>query len=151
MLEHHDDELRARFSDGTVDASGPLLAALARDHDVSRGAIRTAVAGPLPEHTAEGQEEVPALELPVTLDIPGKVADFLRATELEPDERAPRDQGVTVRRGRGGTPRVSDVPAVHRGLLAGCRPLDGRQDLPAVPTQREARPDHENRVSALTP
>lgn len=33
--------------------------------------------------------------------MPGKVADFLRATELEPTERAALDQGVTVRRGQG--------------------------------------------------
>ncbi|MEE4589618.1 MULTISPECIES: recombinase family protein [Streptomyces violaceusniger group] len=37
---------------------------------------------------------VPAPELPVTLDMPGKVADFLRTAELGPAERAVLDQGV---------------------------------------------------------
>ncbi|MEV5928940.1 hypothetical protein ACPCSG_19445 [Streptomyces cellulosae] len=84
--------------------------------------------------------------------MPGKVADFLRAAELEPAERAALDQGVTVRRGQGYILRVSAVPAVHRGLLARCQPLDGVvQGVPAVPAQRKARREYENRVSALIP
>lgn len=126
---------------------GRSIAALARDHGVSRGAIRTAVAGLLPDHTAI--EEVPPPELPVTLDMPGKVADFLRTTELDPAERAALDQGMTVRRGQGYTLRISAVPAVHRQLLDRCQPLDGAQGVPAVPAQRKARREYENRVSAL--
>ncbi|MFD3940797.1 recombinase family protein [Streptomyces sp. NPDC058618] len=76
------------------------IAALARDHGVSRGAIRTVVADLLPDHTAI-EQDAPAPELPVTLDVPGKVADFLRATDLEPAERAALDQGAIVRRGQG--------------------------------------------------
>ncbi|MFJ2102844.1 recombinase family protein [Streptomyces anulatus] len=131
----------------TAYLEGRSIAALARDHGVSRGAIRTAVADLLPDHTVI-EEDVPAPELPVTLDMPGKVADFLHATELEPAEL---DQGTTVRRGQGYTLRVSAVPAVHRQLLARCRPLDGGQGLPAVPAQRKARREYDNRVSALTP
>ncbi|GAA3427722.1 hypothetical protein GCM10018953_49050 [Streptosporangium nondiastaticum] len=134
----------------TAYLEGRSIAALAREHGVSRGAIRTAVAGLLPEYTA-ADPGAPAPELPVVLDMPGKVADFLRNTDLEPAERATLDQGVTVRRGQGYTLRVSAVPAVHRGLLARCQPLDGSQDLPAVPAQRKARREYENRVSALTP
>jgi transposase-like protein len=78
---------------------GRSIAALARDHGVSRGAIRTAVADLLPDHTAI-EEDVPAPELPVTLDMPGKVADFLHATELEPAERAALDQGCPYGAGR---------------------------------------------------
>ncbi|MFE5910585.1 hypothetical protein ACFQ6B_16090 [Streptomyces wedmorensis] len=133
----------------TAYLEGRSIAALARDHRVSRGAIRTAVADLLPEHTAS-EEDAPAPELPVTLDIPGKVADFLRTAELEPAEQAALDQGMTVRRGQGYTLRVSAVPAVHRQLLARCQPLDGGQGLPAVPAQRKARHEYENRVSALT-
>ncbi|MFG2563278.1 recombinase family protein [Streptomyces sp. NPDC048496] len=134
----------------TAYLEGRSIAALARDHDVSRGAIRTAVADLLPDHTAT-EEDAPAPQLPVTLDMPGKVADYLRTTELEPAERAALDQGTTVRRGQGYTLRVSAVPAVHRQLLARCQPLDGGQGLPAVPAQRKARREYENRVSALTP
>ncbi|MET7901968.1 recombinase family protein [Streptomyces sp. NPDC005355] len=78
----------------TAYLEGRSIAALARDHDVSRGAILTAVADLLPDHTAI-EEDVPAPELPVTLDMPGKVADFLRAADLEPAERATLDQGVS--------------------------------------------------------
>ncbi|MFF8280003.1 resolvase [Streptomyces lateritius] len=134
----------------TAYLEGRSLAALARDHGVSRGAIRTAVADLLPDHTAI-EEDAPAPELPVTLDMPGKVADYLRTTELEPAERAALDQGTTVRRGQGYTLRVSAIPAVHRQLLARCQPLDGGQGLPAVPAQRKARREYENRVSTLTP
>ncbi|WP_411138007.1 resolvase [Streptomyces sp. C10] len=135
----------------TAYLEGRSIAALARDHGVSRGAIRTAVADLMPDHTAIEQEDAPAPELPVTLDMPGKVADFLRTAELEPAERAALDQGVTVRRGQGYTLRVTAVPAVHRQLLARCQPLDGAQGVRAVPAQRKARREYENRVSALVP
>ncbi|MFE5484083.1 resolvase [Streptomyces sp. NPDC056527] len=134
----------------TAYLKGGSIAALARDHGVSRGAIRTAVADLLPDHTAS-EEDAPAPELPVTLDMPGKVADYLRTTELEPAERVALDQGTTVRRGQGYTLRVSAVPAVHRQLLARCQPLDGAQGIPAVPAQRKARREYENQVSTLTP
>ncbi|MGP4009138.1 hypothetical protein [Streptomyces sp. 4N124] len=65
----------------TAYLEGRSIAALARDH----GAIRTAVADLLPDHTAI--EDAPAPELPVTLDMPGKVADFLGAADLEPAGR----------------------------------------------------------------
>ncbi|MFF3091478.1 resolvase [Streptomyces nojiriensis] len=137
----------------TASLKGRSIAALVRDHRVSRGAIRTAVADLLPDHTAS-QEDAPASGLPVTLDMPGKVDDYLRTTELEPAEPAERaalDQGATVRRGQGYTLRVSAAPAVHRQLLARCQPLGGAQGVPAVPAQRKARREYENRVSALTP
>ncbi|CAM5348714.1 hypothetical protein SBADM41S_10340 [Streptomyces badius] len=83
--------------------------------------------------------------------MPGKVADYLRTADLEPAKRDALDQGVTVRRGQGYTLRVTAVLAVHHQLLARCHPLDGGQVLPAVPAQRKARREYENRVSALTP
>jgi DNA invertase Pin-like site-specific DNA recombinase len=132
----------------TAYLEGRSIAALARDHGVSRGAIRTAVTDLLPDQAAiEENPRVP--ELPVTLDMPGKVADFLRNTELDPAERDALDQGATVRRGQGYTLRVSAVPAVHIGLLARCHPLDGAPDAPAVPAQRKARREYENRVNTL--
>ncbi|MFF8265353.1 resolvase [Streptomyces virginiae] len=102
----------------------------------------------MPDHAAI-EESVPVLELPVTLDMPGKVADFLRTTELEPAEQAALNQGATVRRGQGYTLRVTAVPAVHRQLLAHCQPLDGAQGVPAVPAQRKARREYANRVNTL--
>ncbi|MGW0549959.1 recombinase family protein [Streptomyces altiplanensis] len=93
----------------TAYLEGHSIAALARDHGVSRSAIRTAVADLLPDHTAT-EEDTPAPELPVTLDMPGKVADFLRSADLEPAERAALDQEATVGRGQGYTLRVTAVP-----------------------------------------
>ncbi|MGW2769191.1 recombinase family protein [Streptomyces sp. NPDC001275] len=130
----------------TAYLEGQPIAALAREHGVSRGAIRTAVADLMPEHTAASPENAPPSEMAVTLDMPGKVADFLRAADLEPVERAVLDHGVTVRRGQGYTLRVSATPAVHRELLAHCQPLDGN---PAIPAQRKARREYESRVSSL--
>ncbi|WP_326608267.1 recombinase family protein [Streptomyces sp. NBC_01800] len=132
-------DVRAAYLDGQT------IAALAREHGVSRGAVRTAVADLVPEHVA-ADEGTPAPELPVTLDMPGKVADFLRATELDDAERAALGHGVAVRRGQGYTLRVSITPAVHQQLLARCQPLDGTS---AVPAQRKARREYENRVNAL--
>lgn len=86
----------------------------------------------------------------VTLDVPGKVANYLRTTELEPAERAALDHGVTVRRGQGYTLRDSAVPAAHQQVLARCQPLDGAQDVPVIPAQRKAPREYENRVNALT-
>ncbi|WP_326600381.1 resolvase [Streptomyces sp. NBC_01803] len=128
---------------------GRSIASLAREHNVSRGAIRTAVADLLPDHTTAAREDAPALELPVTLDMPGEVADFLRTAELDDAERAALDQGVTVRRGQGYTLRVSAVPPVHRALLARCQPFDGTPNAPAIPAQRKARREYANRVNAL--
>ena len=54
----------------------------------------------MPEHTAD-QEDAPAPQLPVALDMPGKVADFPRTAELDPAERDAFDHGVTVWRGQG--------------------------------------------------
>ncbi|MER7877412.1 resolvase [Streptomyces solisilvae] len=132
----------------TAYLEGRSIAALARDHGVSRGAIRTAAADLLPAHTAI-EDDAPAPELPVTLDMPGKVADFLRSADLEPAERAALDQGVTVRRGQGYTLRVSTARAIHRQFLARCRPLDGGQGNPTVPAQRKARREYKIRVNAL--
>jgi hypothetical protein len=134
------DEVRAAYLEGRS------IAVLAREYDVSRGAVRTAVADLMPDHTAIEQENVPAPELPVILDMPGKIADFLRAAELDPAERAALGQGVTVRRGQGYTLRVPAVPAVHRQLLDHCQSLDTPS---AIPAQRKARREYENRVSAL--
>ncbi|MEW2624717.1 resolvase [Streptomyces sp. NPDC048106] len=129
----------------TAYLEGRSIAALARDHGVSRGAIRTAVADLMPDHTAI-EEDIPAPELPVVLDMPGKVADFLRTAGPESAERAALDQGVTVRRGQGYTLRVSTTPEVHRQLLDRCQPLD---NTAAIPAQRKARREYANRVNTL--
>ncbi|PJE96369.1 resolvase [Streptomyces carminius] len=129
----------------TAHLEGQSVAALAREHSVGRGAVRTAVADLLPEHVAD-DEPAPAPELPITLDMPGKVADFLRTTEPDDAGRAALDHGQAVRRGTGYTLRVTAVPAVHLQLLARCQVLDGAG---AIPARRKARREYENRVSTL--
>ncbi|WP_326827503.1 MULTISPECIES: hypothetical protein [unclassified Streptomyces] len=133
----------------TAYLEGRSIAALARDHHLSRGAIRTAVADLLPEYTAADPPDALAPELPVVLDMPGKIADFLRASDLDDAERATLDQGVTVRRGQGYTLRVTAPPAIHRRLLDLCQPLDGTPGTSAVPAQRKAHREYESRVNAL--
>lgn len=74
-------------------------AALARGHYVSRGAIRTAIADFLPEHTAvEGGS--PAPELPFTLGMPG----------------SPTSSHHPVRRRRAGRSRPGCEPTARHGL-----------------------------------
>ncbi|MFE0654414.1 hypothetical protein ACFVZH_38365 [Streptomyces sp. NPDC059534] len=85
----------------------------------------------------------------MTLDMPGKVADFLHAADLDDELRAALDQGMPVRRGQGYTLRVRAVPSVHHQLLARCQPLDGTPAIP--PAQCKARREYESRVSALAP
>lgn len=93
---------------------GRSIAAQVRGHHVSRGAICTAVGDLLPHHTASVENAL-APELPLTLDMPGTVADCLRITELEPAERAALDQGTTVRRGQGYTLRIAPPPPYTEG------------------------------------
>ncbi|WP_223244325.1 resolvase [Streptomyces sp. CBMA156] len=110
----------------------------------------TSASGSCPDQAAI-EEDFPVPELPVTLDMPGKVAEFLRGAELDDVERAALDQGVSVRRGQGYTLRVSAVPEVHRQLLARCQPLDGGHGALVIPAQGKARREYESRVSTLAP
>ncbi|MEV0914191.1 hypothetical protein AB0I93_07980 [Streptomyces sp. NPDC049967] len=70
----------------------------------------------MPEHVVANGGTT-ATELPVALDMPGRISDFLRAADLDDVERAVLDHGVTVRRGEGYTLRITTVPRVHRQLL----------------------------------
>ena len=74
------------------------------------------------------------------------------------DRRIPPHDGAGARRARHArpwchrtarawaNPRVSAEPAVNGRLLARCQPLD---NAAAIPAQRKARREYENRVSAL--
>ncbi|GGV69822.1 hypothetical protein GCM10010277_80220 [Streptomyces longisporoflavus] len=110
------------------------IAALARGRDVGRDAVRTAVADLMPDHiTIEG--DVPGPELPVTLDMPGKVADFLRAADREPAERAARPGGDRAAR-PGLHParqcRARRAPRAPRPLFPGTAPAPGDRCHPLV-------------------
>ncbi|CAM5402625.1 hypothetical protein SHIRM173S_12580 [Streptomyces hirsutus] len=95
----------------------------------------------MPEHTAD-TEVPPVPELPVTLGMPGEVADFLRAAEPDDVERAAFDQGMTVRHGPCCTPRVSATPAIpHQPPDPPPRPRPTRMSRPvSAPHARRPSP-----------
>ena len=101
----------------TAYLAGQSIASLARGHDVSRGAIRTAVADLMPDNTVVDLN-TPAPELPVLLDMPGKVADFLRAAELEPAERASSQDHPVAPSGL-----TSAIPGIKARIRRALRPV----------------------------
>jgi hypothetical protein len=48
--------------------------------------------------------------VPVSLDMPVTVADFLRAADLDDAEQAALDHGQAIRRGQGYTLRINASP-----------------------------------------
>jgi putative DNA-invertase from lambdoid prophage Rac len=116
------DQIRSAYRD-----SGASIAALAREHGVSRSAIRTAIADLLPN-----QPERPALAAAaVRVEIPGKVAGYLLDLgELEEGERRVLRSGRAVRRGQGYSLHVTAPAEVHRVLLASAAAL-GADDATA--------------------
>ncbi|MEV7857078.1 recombinase family protein [Streptomyces sp. NPDC088183] len=90
---------------------GRSIAALARDHRVSRGAIRTAVAVLLPDHTAS-EEDAPTPELPITLDMPGTrgLPPHHRTGARRARRARPGDDSTTTGSELLGSPRRLIVP-----------------------------------------
>lgn len=83
-------------------------------------------------------------EQSVTLDMPGKLAELLRATELDDAERAALDQGADRTTRAGYALRIAAAPAVR------CQPLGVPQGAPTVPdAAHKARRGYENRVNTL--
>ncbi len=110
------DQIRQGYRDGAS------IAALAREHQVSRVAIRTAIADLLPH---QPDRPAPAAAQAVRVEIPGKVAAHLTALgELGEAERHALRRGRTVRRGQGYSLHVTALPDVHQALLAAAATLD---------------------------
>jgi DNA invertase Pin-like site-specific DNA recombinase len=108
------DQIRRDYRDG-----GASIAALAREHRVSRVAIRTALADLLP-----GRPERPTATRMLRVEIPGKVADHLTGHEdLGETERHALRHGRTVRRGQGYSLHVTGTPEVHQALLTAAAAL----------------------------
>ncbi|MFF0457819.1 recombinase family protein [Nocardia africana] len=108
------EEVRQEFREGAS------IAALARRHQVSRVAIRTAVADLLP-----GRPEQPVragVDDPRTIriEMPGKIARHLsgHTADLGETERHALQQGREVRRGQGYSLHVTAPLHVHQALLA---------------------------------
>lgn len=109
------DQVRRAYRDGTS------IAALARQHGVSRGAIRTAVADLLPDQPAA--EAVPQPRT-VKVEMPGKIARNLRDHDsLGEAERHALQQGRIIRRGQGFSLHVTAAPDVHQALHAAAAAL----------------------------
>lgn len=112
---------------------GASIAALARDHQVSRVAIRTALADLLPNqpHRAAGLDAAPEPQ-PVRVEIPGKIARHLGDhTGLGEAERHALRRGRTVRRGQGYSLHVTASPDAHQVLHAAAATLGAPGASPA--------------------
>ena len=107
------DQIRRSYRD-----DGMSIAALAREHGVSRVAIRTAIADLLPNRPEPPAPAEAAIQ-PVRIEIPGKVASHLTSrTDLGEAEQHALRRGHTVRRGQGFSLHVTTLPEVHQALLA---------------------------------
>ncbi|MFD7788974.1 resolvase [Streptomyces nojiriensis] len=134
----------------TASLEGHSIAALVRDHRVSCGAIRTAVADLLPDHTASHEDAPPrGCRSRSTCRARSTITSAPPSWSPPSAPRSTRGRPCSAARA---TPCASaPPPAVHRQLLARCQPLGGAQGVPAVAAQSKARREYENRVSALTP
>lgn len=136
------DQVRQAYRDGTS------IAALARQHAVSRVAIRTAVADLMPgrpEHPAPAALAAPR---PVRVEIPGTIARHLAGRDSLGDaEREALRQGRQVRRGQGYSLHVIALPDVHHALLTAARMLGAGR---ASPAERKAYRIYAQRLSNAT-
>lgn len=112
------DDVRQAYRTGT------RIAALARQHGVSRGAIRTAVADLLPN-----QPEKPTATTTepdrVVMEMPGKIARHLHGLDdLEEAQRHALRHGRTIRRGQGYSLHVTATPEIHHAMLHAAAPLN---------------------------
>jgi transposase-like protein len=112
------DSVRQAYRDGAS------IAALAREHQVSRGAIRTAIADLLPNQPDRPARATTGAQA-VRVEIPGKVAGHLAGlAEIGEAERHALQRGRTIRRGQGYSLHVTALPEVHHALLAAAATLD---------------------------
>ncbi|MER7015319.1 recombinase family protein [Saccharopolyspora sp. NPDC000359] len=136
------DEVRQAFRDGAS------VAALAREHNVSRVAVRTAVADllpgrPAPHDATDGEPQ------PVRIEMPGKIARYLADHEdLGDAERDALLTGREVRRGQGYSLHVTALPDVHHALLSAAAELGADN---ASPAERKAYRIHAERVELSAP
>jgi DNA invertase Pin-like site-specific DNA recombinase len=98
---------------------GESIAALARRHQVSRVAIRTALADLLPGRTKQPAHTSDDGTRSLRIEIPGKIAHRLisRLADLSDLERRALQHGREVRRGQGYSLHVTAPLEIHRALL----------------------------------
>ncbi|SDC10202.1 putative DNA-invertase from lambdoid prophage Rac [Raineyella antarctica] len=136
---------------GTIDdvrrdyLAGASIAALARQHQVSRAAIRTTLADLLPDRPARPTKTAP----PVRVEIPGQIAALLTDhPDLDPSERNALTGGRTTRRGRGYTLTVTAPADIHQTLLGAAATLITTESTPAT---RKAYRTYTQRVADRAP
>lgn len=113
------DDVRQAFRTGTS------IAALARQHQVSRGAIRTAVADLLPNQPQQPVATTALKPQVVRVEMPGKIARHLHDHDgLGEEERHALRQGRTVRRGQGYSLHITATPQIHQALLRATKALN---------------------------
>jgi len=135
-------------------AEGAAVKALARRYEVAPKTIRRVldVAGArcvLEERDGvpadvEGQEQMPEREEPHAIDVPGLLAEHLKATKVAEIREALRD-GRTIRRGQGYSVRVTAPIALHQATLNQCADLIGDGSTPAG---RKAYRAYADRITA---
>ncbi|MFD9536286.1 recombinase family protein [Streptomyces sp. NPDC060010] len=124
----------------TAYLNGRSIAALAREHSVSRGAIRTAVADLMPEHVA-ADDDTPAPELPVTLEMPaGLPTSFAPPSWTTPSE--PRSTTAWPYGAARATHSVS-APCQQRGRAGSTRLAPRRSTRPGAFRPEARRPQRE--------
>ena len=113
-----DQDVRQAFLDGAS------IAALAREHDVSRGAIRTALADLLPDRADQLTAGLTTQTQAVRVEIPGKIAHHLHQhADLDQAQRDALQAGHTIRRGQGYSLHVTASPDIHQALLSAAATL----------------------------
>ncbi|WP_171052977.1 recombinase family protein [Streptomyces marianii] len=138
-------------------AKGAAVKALARQCNVAPKTIRRVLdaAGvrdirDVPESLdgvttdAEDQEPAPEPAQPHTIDMPGLLAEHLKASETAEIREALRG-GRTIRRGQGYSVRVTAPLALHEATLGQCAALAGEGSTPAG---RKAYRAYADRIAA---
>ncbi|MFI5614968.1 recombinase family protein [Amycolatopsis sp. NPDC051903] len=138
------EEVRQAFRDGAS------IAALGREHGVSRVAIRTAVADLLPGPAGPSGPAGVDTPQPVRIEVPGKIAMHLtRRNELDDAALQALRTGREVRRGQGYSLHVTALPDVHHALFLAAATLSADS---ASPAERKAFRIYSDRlVSAGVP
>ncbi len=92
------------------------------------------------------EEQAPEPEQPYAIDVPGLLAEYLKATEVSEIHEALRG-GRTIRRGQGYSVRVTAPLALHQATLGQCAALAGDGSTPAG---RKAYRTYADRIAAAT-
>lgn len=147
-----DEDQAADVVEGYV--KGVAVKALARQYGVAPKTIRRVLdaasardVGDVSEEPSDVPADVEDQEQPHAIDVPGLLAEHLKATDAAEIREALRG-GRTIRRGQGYSVRVTAPLALHRATLKLCAALAGDSSAPAG---RKACRTYADRIAAATP